>query len=76
MTASMLPLCYHTILMAEKRNNFIDDVGLSESTSLTHDLLDGGNDADNTGLDFIKHSPYSMYSNIMICHYDLPQVKY
>ena len=43
--------------MEEKRNNFIDDVGLPESTSLTH-LLDGDDDTDNTGLDFIKHSPY------------------
>ena len=43
--------------MEEKRNNFIDDVGLSESTSLTH-LLDGDDETENTGLDFIKHSPY------------------
>ena len=43
--------------MEEKRNNSIDDVGLSESTSLTH-LLDGDDETENTGLDFIKHSPY------------------
>ena len=43
--------------MEEKRNNFIDDVGLLESTSLTH-LLDGDDETENTGLDFIKHSPY------------------
>ena len=42
--------------MEEKRNNFIDDVRLSESTSLTH-LLDGDDETENTGLDFIKHSP-------------------
>ena len=56
-TTSLLPLCYHTIIMEEKRNNFIDNVRLSESTSFTH-LLDGDDDTDNTGLDFKKHSPY------------------
>ena len=43
--------------MEEKRNNFIDDVGLSESTLPTH-LLDGNDVTENTGLDFIKHFPY------------------
>ena len=39
------------------RNNVIGDVVLSESISLTH-LIDGADDMDNTGLDFIKHSSY------------------
>ena len=41
-----------------QRNNFIDNVDLSESTSLTH-LLDRharANDIDETNV--IKHSPY------------------
>ena len=41
----------------EKSNNFIGDVGLSESTSFTH-FLDGDDDTEITSLDFIKHSPY------------------
>ena len=38
-------------------NKFIDDKGLSESTSLTH-LLSDDDSADTIDINIIKHSPY------------------
>ena len=38
-------------------NRFIDDKGLSESTSLTH-LLSDDDSSDTLDINIIKHSPY------------------
>ena len=44
--------------MAYQRNRFIDDVDLSETTSLTH-LLDRHDTGDDTEeVSIIKHSPF------------------
>ena len=41
-----------------QRNNFIDNVDLSESTSLTHLLVRHARDNDIDEINVIKHSPY------------------
>ena len=43
--------------MNDRRNTFIDDDGLSESTSLTH-LLNCSDHSELNDIDVINHSPY------------------
>ena len=43
--------------MNDRRNTFIDDDGLSESTSLTH-LLNCSDHSELDDIDVINHSPY------------------
>ena len=53
--------------MENKRNRFIDDDGLSESSSLTH-LLNGDDYEDCGDMEMITHSPYFTESDFHKLH--------
>ena len=47
------------------RNAFIDNGGLSKSTSLTH-LLNENDNMDSDNIEVIEHSPYLGFNNTLL----------